>query len=195
MPKVSAQYKERVRQRIAASGFAIFSKNGYRGTSMDDIARAVGVSKGNLYLYYPRKVDLLKAVQLETQRQSREWLRAALESADRLEALVQLFDRATTMIEHQAAGALWLELITSAKSDPELGAALAEDQAEDRKVIRSFLREAKRRGELAEGLSVDSASVALTILYVGAVLQVTLGVPPRAAREGLRAGLRGLFPP
>lgn len=40
----------------------MFAERGYAATRLDDVARAAGVSKGTLYLYYPSKEDLFKAV-------------------------------------------------------------------------------------------------------------------------------------
>ena len=40
----------------------MFAERGYAATRLEDVARAAGVSKGTLYLYYPSKEDLFKAV-------------------------------------------------------------------------------------------------------------------------------------
>ena len=39
-----------------------FIERGYAATRLDDVATRAGVSKGTLYLYYPSKEDLFKAV-------------------------------------------------------------------------------------------------------------------------------------
>ncbi len=41
---------------------AMFAERGFAATRLDDVARAAGVSKGTLYLYYPSKEELFKAV-------------------------------------------------------------------------------------------------------------------------------------
>ncbi|RPH65061.1 MAG: TetR/AcrR family transcriptional regulator [Burkholderiales bacterium] len=40
----------------------LFVERGYSATRLDDVAARAGVSKGTLYLYYPSKEDLFKAV-------------------------------------------------------------------------------------------------------------------------------------
>ncbi|MEQ8859404.1 MAG: helix-turn-helix domain-containing protein [Pseudomonadales bacterium] len=49
----------RKRQRILAAATDRFIAHGYRKTSIDDIARAAGVAKGTVYLYYRSKPELL----------------------------------------------------------------------------------------------------------------------------------------
>ena len=56
-----ATAKGRKRAAILAAASERFVAKGYRETSMDEIAAAVGVAKGTLYLYFPKKIDLLIA--------------------------------------------------------------------------------------------------------------------------------------
>lgn len=49
-------------QELLDAALETFVERGYATTNMDEIARRAGVSKGTLYLYYPGKAELLKAV-------------------------------------------------------------------------------------------------------------------------------------
>jgi AcrR family transcriptional regulator len=49
------------RRAILAIATQMFAENGYRKTNMDELAGQVGVAKGTLYLYFPKKIDLLFA--------------------------------------------------------------------------------------------------------------------------------------
>ena len=53
--------KGQKRLSIIASATRMFAERGYRKTSMDELAAQVGVAKGTLYLYFPKKIDLLIA--------------------------------------------------------------------------------------------------------------------------------------
>jgi AcrR family transcriptional regulator len=53
--------KEDSRLLILQAAFAAFSENGYDKTSMDDIVRRSGLSKGTLYWHFKNKHDLLLA--------------------------------------------------------------------------------------------------------------------------------------
>lgn len=54
--------KEARPQELLAAAMAIFVERGYASTRLEDVARAAGVSKGTLYLYYTNKEELFKAV-------------------------------------------------------------------------------------------------------------------------------------
>jgi AcrR family transcriptional regulator len=49
------------RRQILDGARKVFMDLGFDGASMNEIARAAGVSKGTLYLYYPSKEELLKS--------------------------------------------------------------------------------------------------------------------------------------
>jgi len=51
--------KEQKGRRILRAATDLFVRLGYRKTSIDDIARAAGVGKGTVYLYFETKADLL----------------------------------------------------------------------------------------------------------------------------------------
>ena len=53
--------RERKRRRIVAAATALFVAQGYRKTSVEQIARSAGVAKGTLYLYFKTKADMLMA--------------------------------------------------------------------------------------------------------------------------------------
>jgi AcrR family transcriptional regulator len=56
------------RARIVADAMALFARDGYGDTSLQSIARAVGVSKSTLLHHYPSKEALLSAVLAERDR-------------------------------------------------------------------------------------------------------------------------------
>ncbi len=51
--------RARKRLRILEAATELFVSQGYRKTSVDEVARAAGVSKGTVYLYFKNKNDLL----------------------------------------------------------------------------------------------------------------------------------------
>jgi AcrR family transcriptional regulator len=70
MARVAAQAKpprleEQTRVRILAEAAEWFARGGYAATSMRDIAAAVGVTPGALYVHFPSKGQLLLAVYAE----------------------------------------------------------------------------------------------------------------------------------
>src|SRR5688572_21049108 len=67
----------RTRRRILDAGLRVFSRSGYDGASMDDIALELEATKGLLYHYFRSKQELLKAILQEHP------LRLGIESLER----------------------------------------------------------------------------------------------------------------
>lgn len=53
---------QRTRQAIVDAALALFAERGYFGTSLRDVARAVGVRESALYNYFPGKEALFEAI-------------------------------------------------------------------------------------------------------------------------------------
>ena len=50
------------KQQIIEAAIICFSEKGYRGTSIQDIADALGIAKGSMYFYFKSKEDLLQSI-------------------------------------------------------------------------------------------------------------------------------------
>ena len=47
---------------IRAAALALFAERGFAATRLDDAARRAGIAKGTIYLYFPTKEDLFRAL-------------------------------------------------------------------------------------------------------------------------------------
>jgi AcrR family transcriptional regulator len=61
-PKVTEEYKLETRDKILEAAEVLFSKKGYYDTSMDEIVKQSGLSKGGIYEYFSSKEDLFLAL-------------------------------------------------------------------------------------------------------------------------------------
>jgi AcrR family transcriptional regulator len=88
---------QRTRQAILDAALALFAEKGYFGTSLRDVATAVGVRESALYNYFPGKDALFQAL-------------LAAESAEKTEQLSALLDApaadARDLLERIAGGVL-----------------------------------------------------------------------------------------
>ena len=74
--------KEESRQKILQAAFEAFAENGYEKTSMDDIVKRSGLSKGTLYWHFTNKRELfLAAIQTPFQLMDMQ-LTALIEQED-----------------------------------------------------------------------------------------------------------------
>lgn len=74
--------KEEFRKKIVITAGRIFSRFGFRKTTMDEIARALKMGKSSVYYYYESKEDIFKAVVLYEANLLRNELTKAIKSVD-----------------------------------------------------------------------------------------------------------------
>ena len=95
MARTQAPDFEQRRDRIVAEAAELFARDGFRGSSINDLAIACGVSKSLLYHYFPSKEDILHAVMVGHLDQLLEDAEAAVsgegDAAARLRRLLQDF--------------------------------------------------------------------------------------------------------
>ena len=63
--KFSPRRREQKLQRqeeILAAAFEVFAAHGYEAARIDDVARQAGIAKGTIYLYFPDKEHLFRAM-------------------------------------------------------------------------------------------------------------------------------------
>lgn len=84
--------QQRTEQRILDAATALFYEKGYHGTSMREVAAAVGIKPASLYNHYPGKEDLLFRIAYGTMAELLAGGRSAIEPdaapRDRLRALI-----------------------------------------------------------------------------------------------------------
>ncbi len=61
-PPSRQRRKEARPQELLDAALALFAEKGFAAARSEEVAQRAGVSKGTLYLYYPSKEDLFKAV-------------------------------------------------------------------------------------------------------------------------------------
>jgi len=83
VPKIAQDRIEENQRRIMAAALKLFTKQGFHGTNIREIAEKVGISTGAIYTYYPSKEAIFEGL-VQSYRALREnWLRqtcAALKS-------------------------------------------------------------------------------------------------------------------
>jgi AcrR family transcriptional regulator len=104
------------RQQLIDAGAALFAQRSYEEISMQDVARAAGVSKALLYHYFPSKTELFKAAVAAKAHD----LQVAIDptgDGTPLEQLARSLDAYLTWIEANATA--WSKLMQSATALPE----------------------------------------------------------------------------
>ena len=151
--------KEARPAEILDAALACFAERGFAATRLDDVAKRAGITKGTLYLYFPNKEELFKAVVRQ----------AIVANIARGEALVaESSEPAAVLLERLIHR--WAELLpTPASAIPKLVIAeagnfpdiarfyLEEVVNRGRELIRSVIRKGVARGEF-RAVNVESGA-------------------------------------
>lgn len=154
----------RVAEILAAARQA-FAEKGFDGASMQDLARAAGMSVGNFYRYFPSKAAIVQAlIALDLEEMAQDFL-PIFASDDPIATMRQQVR--IKLVEHQCNhdGALWAEITATALRKPEIGLACGLMET----TIADYLMQAFAAGT---GLSLEqsrarfAAHAALIVLLV-----------------------------
>lgn len=135
---------------IIAAALASFAERGFAATRLDDIAARAGVTRGTLYLYFPNKQELFKAVVRETIvpiLASAETMAAEAEgpTAALLTRLILFFPDA---VFGGPASAIPKLVISEAANFPDVAKFYLEEVIlRGRRLVRSIIRRGIARGE------------------------------------------------
>jgi TetR/AcrR family transcriptional regulator, cholesterol catabolism regulator len=149
------------RSELSRQAARLFAQKGYHGTSIGDLAEAMGVQKGSLYAHIASKQDLL----YETMAEGARAFHAGLDAID--DALAATEKIRLALRSHLRVVAEQLEVATVFVQEWRYleGERREEIIAERRRYedrIRAYFREGRDLGELRSDL--DEATAALLVL-------------------------------
>ena len=153
VPRRWARRKEARPAELLAAALGLFVERGYAATRLEDVAKRAGVSKGTVYLYFPGKEELFKAVVRE--------------------ALVPLLERGEKMVAEHKGSAVelirdlvrgWWEgfgltpyagipklMVSECRNFPELGKFYVDEViTRGHKLVRAAVRRGLDSGEFRE---------------------------------------------
>jgi AcrR family transcriptional regulator len=114
------------RRQIMDGARQVFLSAGFDGASMNDIARAAGVSKGTLYAYFDSKEDLFEAIIRGEYAQSAERLCVFRREGDAREMLKDFGVRLISKMSEPYTRSLARVVIAAAEKFPNVGRAFYE---------------------------------------------------------------------
>jgi AcrR family transcriptional regulator len=149
------------RRELTQAAARLFAEKGYHGTSVGDLAEALGVQKGSLYAHIESKADLL----WEVAREGAEAFHAALDAVPEEGPVVDRIRRALRGHLRVVAEQLDVATVFTREWRYLEGERLERFVAERRRYeerFRAFFREGREHGELRTDL--DDATAALLAL-------------------------------
>jgi len=202
MARRTKEEAQATRSHILDTAERVFEQHGVSGTSLHEIAKAAGLTRGAIYWHFKDKADLFNAMM--------ERVTLPLEGTD---AIGGFKGRDITMAQLRTG---FVDVLRKMTTDPQLRRVfdIATNKVEyvgEMNVVRErhlamrdecladverALRRSARAGELVPGLSARSAAIGLLALFDG-LLQNWMLDPtgfdlPRVAGQVFDAYLRGL---
>ncbi|MFZ6653681.1 TetR/AcrR family transcriptional regulator [Undibacterium sp. TJN19] len=147
-------------QELLAAALDLFVERGFAATRLDDVARAAGVSKGTLYLYFSSKEELFKAVVRES----------IVPLIGEAESVIDLFEGSSEELFRLIMQTWWQNIgktklsglpklmMAEAGNFPEL-AKFYQEEVIDRgeNLVRTMLRRGMARGDICQvDLEIDA---------------------------------------
>jgi len=178
---------ENTRSHLLRSAAELLDRNGFSGTTLADVSRSAGVTKGAFYHHFRSKNELCGAVQAE----ACGLLRTAVHRvpAVRRPALQSVVD-----LTHELAG--WLRdeplvraTFRTARECGHRGKPFLDFYADWQAVLAALLRDAGQRGELAGGVAPEHALTLVLAVSAGLEMLWWAGI----RRGSMTAGLTGLW--
>ena len=187
MPKVVKGYRKQAMDTIMESASRLFFKLGYQETSMEDIAREIGVTKGTLYLYFKNKEELLYEVCKKNLRLLEDSLNK-LVSADILEGAKSFFSSELELPEHLRFH--WIFALGEINKNQRVRKILIESYESYVKTISSRIDDLKRKGLVSKEAAPRKLSMTLIALHNGIMMSMMQGLSETEASDMFEAGTR-----
>lgn len=153
---------QRVRQRdaeVLSAATELFHKHGYEGTSVEDIAQALGILKGSLYYYISSKEDLLFRIVSEVHADVQRILDDALGLLD-LSPLsrVALYVRNQALYNVRNVTRIAVYYRELSRLSEERQAMIRAQRRNQHKAVADVLAEAQAGGEIDRDVDIGLAS-------------------------------------
>jgi len=157
----------KLKEKIIIESIGPFSAKGFLNTSINDVMKASGTSKGGLYNHFRNKGELFSAVLEESRKRWREINLAGLDGIDSpigkiIRILENYRDRYLAGSSDVPGGCIFvrvsLESSDLADQWPEIAREISEGFDRFKVMIRRYLDQAKNTGEIEAG--VDTAEAA-----------------------------------
>ncbi len=178
MPKVVPEYKEIAKNKIIQAAIKIFSEKGYHGSTMDKIAKEVGVSKATLYTYFKSKEDILRVIWISSNQPLIE-IQRSFEGRDCLEVLEEIYK----MMSKSEGLHLSFEMTALSSHNENIKKLNQDAYNEKLKGLKIFLQDQQNKEKIRNDLDASILAQILTGLYTDAAAQLLVGIDKAKVHE------------
>ena len=180
MPRIIQEYREEVKRKIVEAAFACFLAKGYHGTTMEEIAESLGVTKPALYQYFPGKEDLFAAVAEHARQELRGTLERSYAGRNIRDGSAALFEELLHYVPQ--FNGVYSEMLLLAARNEHLRTVLMQDRSEDIRVIEGFIAHQQETGLVSDRLDPRILAVSCDALANGLLMDVMMGMDADEAK-------------
>jgi AcrR family transcriptional regulator len=157
------------REQILKAALSCFGEKGYHASTMDDLVRASGLSKGSLYWHFSSKEEVFLALaDAFSVELYREWDSLFESGENELELLRREWDVAVERFSNERAFLLtWVEFL----SHPAARELLRESYETARLKVEAIIEQGRRSGSIRAGAPANQVAAALVAAIEGLFLQ------------------------
>jgi AcrR family transcriptional regulator len=182
----------RTRNALIDAGLGLWDKRGYEAgfdaTTVEEIARAAGVTKGTFYFHFASKVDILLQQNAATEEAMAEEARRSLDAGDSLDVALERAAMVLAEQSHQHPRAALAHIVREFHRDP----TLMRERSTFRQLLPRLFEEARVRGDLPAHADPERIS-ALTAAIVYSVCEAWADGRSAGLLDDLEYGLRVLL--
>lgn len=166
------------RENIVKTALGLFLQKGYEKTSLNDIAREVGISKPAIYHYFKNKDELIHQVLTLFFEEMGKWSKSRFESCETLKDLLRAFFQSLKSFQEVAdillgerkkkAAYSFLELfLAGGRKDPGIRKRIEDGFLLTRGFLKEELVKAQKRGEIRKDIDCETLAFQIHALIEG----------------------------
>lgn len=193
--KPAARDPARTREALLQAAFGEIYRSGYRGSDVETILGAAGVTKGALYHHFDGKDALGYAVvdEIVASIMRVKWQAPLRDAHDPVDALIGIVRSTSLSLEHVCGGCPLNNLSQEMSAlDEGFRRRTAKVFNDWHRAVAAALRDGRARGQVRKDVKPDEAATFLIATYEGYLSLAKNSQDAKALRAGQRALVRYL---
>jgi AcrR family transcriptional regulator len=167
-PPAATERGETTRRHILEVAAAAFADNGYAGTSLNDVIKDAGVTKGGFYFHFPSKEALALAVLRHKQEQwAGRVVSATMQQPRAIDQLRGMVEAVTALHEEDPSARAIDRLCLELSDDPALAPQMAPQFTTWIELASSLINKAQQEGDFRADVDPDVAAEIAVANFVG----------------------------
>ncbi|MFZ1127834.1 TetR/AcrR family transcriptional regulator [Methanoregula sp.] len=181
MPRIIKEYREEVRKKIVDTAYSLIIDKGYHGTTMEEIAQRLGVTKPALYQYFPGKENLYAAVTEKSRQELTGLLERSYRNRNIREGSAALFEALADYVPR--FNDMYAETLLLAAHNEQMRDLLRQDRIEDLRIVQHFITRQQGEGLVSRTLDPRTLAIACDALINGLLMDIMMGLGKEEAKE------------